>query len=427
MLSSATGRFGDVLGSWPLYDFRMMFARPAHDAVCARIPYAHAVMDPAVRLARVPRRPTRGDFALVGALCLWAVLDAVFNAGPGTAAERVVFALVVTVPLVVRRRAPLAVALILAGATLAWSLAATTPETGVNPFPSLLLAAFSVALYASTPAAAVAGGVALTGSMAVAISSNYTQGHLSASNIAILLFFMGGAWGAGWLIRRRAAQVERAYAESGELARDAVIEERARIARELHDIVAHSVSIIAVQAGAAEELLDTDPDLARQHMSAVRRTARETMTEMRRLLNVLREDDAPHAPQPGLGRLDDLLAEVRATGVPVELVEEGERPALGPGVDLVAYRVVQESLTNVRKHAGAVPTEVRLRYGNDHVAVDVSNAPGEHAARSNGAPGHGLIGMRERVVLFGGTFDAAARDDGGFHVHADIPIEPGPA
>jgi signal transduction histidine kinase len=355
------------------------------------------------------------------------VLDALVYAGPGTTAERVAFALVVTVPLVVRRQAPLAVALVLACATLAWALAATAPETGVIPFPSLLLATFSVALYAPSPAAAVAGGLALTGSMAVALTSNFNSGHLSAGNVAFLIFFMGGAWTAGWLIRRRAAQLERAYAESGRLAQDAVIEERARIARELHDIVAHSVSIIAVQAGAAEGLLDSDPALARQHMSAVRRTARETMAEMRRLLNVLREDDAPHAPQPGLARLDDLLSEVRAAGIPVELVEEGDRPPLGPGVDLVAYRVVQESLTNVRKHAGAVPTRVLLRYRPDRIAVDVSNSPGEHPAAANGAGGHGLIGMRERVVLFGGTFDAAARDDGGFRVHADLPVEAGPA
>jgi signal transduction histidine kinase len=365
--------------------------------------------------------------AIAAALGVWAVLDALFYAGPGTTAERVVFALVVTVPLVVRRRAPVAVAVILACATLVWALAATAPETGVIPFPSLLLATFSVALYASSSAGAVAGGLALTGSMAVAISSNFTSGHLSAGNVAILIFFMGGAWTAGWLVRRRAAQLERAYAESGQLAQDAVTEERARIARELHDIVAHSVSIMAVQAGAAEELLDSDPALARQHMSAVRRTARETMAEMRRLLNVLREDDAPHAPQPGLARLEDLLGEVRAAGIPVELVEEGDRPALGPGVDLVVFRVVQESLTNVRKHAGAVPTRVRLSYGPNQLAVDVLNGPGEHHATPNGAPGHGLIGMRERVVLFGGAFDAGASPDGGFHVHADLPIEAVPA
>jgi signal transduction histidine kinase len=385
------------------------------------------VVDPVTRLARVPRRPPRSDIAAAAALAVWAVTDAIVNAGPGTTAERVLFALVVTVPLVVRRRAPLAVALILSAATVAWALSAAVPEAGVNPLPSLLLAVFSVALYAATPAGAVAGGLALTGSMAIAIASNYTQGHLSASNIAILAFFMGGAWTAGWLIRRRAAQLERAYAESGTLAQEAVAQERARIARELHDIVAHSVSIIAVQAGAAEELLDSDPELARAHMGAVRRTARETMSEMRRLLNVLREDDAPHAPQPGLARLDELLDDVRAAGVPVELVEEGERPALGPGVDLVAYRVVQESLTNVRKHAGAVPTQVLLRYTRDQLAVDVSNSPGERPAAPNGAGGHGLIGMRERVVLFGGTFDATPRDDGGFHVHADLPIESGPA
>jgi signal transduction histidine kinase len=182
-------------------------------------------------------------------------------------------------------------------------------------------------------------------------SSFYSGAGASPGDIAILSVFFGGAWAAGWLVRQRAAQARRALAESGDLARQAVSEERTRIARELHDVVAHSVSIIAVQAGAAEELLELDPEQARTHIASVRHTAREALTEMRRLLDVLRAEEPGYAPQPGLARLPDLLDEVRAADVPVELVEQGERRRLPPGVDLVAFRVVQESLTNVRKHA----------------------------------------------------------------------------
>jgi signal transduction histidine kinase len=215
-----------------------------------------------------------------------------------------------------------------------------------------------------------------------------------------------------------------AVAESGELARAAVSDERARIARELHDVVAHSVSIIAVQAGAAEELIERDPDKARQHMASVRRTAREAMTEMRRLLDVMRTDEAGYAPQAGLARLPDLLDETRGAGVPVELVEQGERPRLAPGVDLVAFRVVQESLTNVRKHAPGAPTRVQLRYGPKTLELEVVNEAAVTLGNANGSRrgGHGLVGMRERVRLFEGSFDARPMANGGFRVRATLPL-----
>jgi signal transduction histidine kinase len=265
----------------------------------------------------------------------------------------------------------------------------------------------------------------------IAVESDYyTGGGANASNLAILSLFFAGAWGAGWLVRQRAAQARRAIAESGELARSAVSEERARIARELHDVVAHSVSIIAVQAGAAEELIERDPDKARQHMASVRRMAREAMTEMRRLLDVLRTDEAGYAPQAGLARLPDLLDETRAAGVPVELIEQGERPRLSPGVDLVAFRVVQESLTNVRKHAPGAPARVLLRYRPRTLELEVVNEAAvtrRANADGSGSGGHGLVGMRERVRLFDGRFDAQSSANGGFRVHAVLPLTEEPA
>jgi signal transduction histidine kinase len=387
-------------------------------------------VDPFVKLTRVPRRPPWIDVFIAGALLAWALTEAVLDRGPGPLAGRVAFAVAVTAVLAVRRQAPGLVVIVLAVATLAWALPARVAETGTNPFPSFLLAAFSVACYARRTIVAVAGGLSLFAVMLAALLSHFYSGAgAGPGDIAILSVFFGGAWTAGWLVRQRAAQARRALAESGEVARSAVAGERTRIARELHDVVAHSVSIIAVQAGAAEELLELDPGLARAHIASVRRTAREALTEMRRLLDVLRTGEPGYAPQPGLARLPDLLDEVRAAGVPVELIEQGERPRLPPGVDLVAFRVAQESLTNVRKHAPGAPARLVLRYGAKSLQLEVANAPGVLAASGNGTGrgGHGLIGMRERVHLFGGSIDAQPTGEGGFRVHAVLPLTEEPA
>jgi signal transduction histidine kinase len=387
-------------------------------------------VDPLVKLARVPRRPPRVDILIAAGLFVWALLGALLNSGPGPLVGRIAFAVAVTVPLVVRRQAPVLVVAVMCAATLIWALSADVAETSTSPLPSFLLAAFSVACYARRPAAAIAGGLALFAVMLVALLSNFYAGaSLGVGDVVILSVFLGGAWASGWLVRQRAAQARRAMAESGELARSAVGEERARIARELHDVVAHSVSIIAVQAGAAEQLIERDPQRARDHMASVRRTAREAMAEMRRLLDVLRTDDAAYAPQPGLARLGDLLEETRAAGVPVELIEEGERPHLPPGLDLVAFRVVQESLTNVRKHAPGARAKVLMRFTPGAFELDIANGPATRLSSINGAAtaGHGLIGMRERVHLFGGTFGAEPSEDGGFLVHAALPFTEEPA
>jgi signal transduction histidine kinase len=387
-------------------------------------------VDPLLKLARVPRRPPRVDIAIAAGLLVWALLGATLSSGPGPVAGRIAFAVAVTVPLVFRRQAPGLVVAVICAATLIWVLPAEVAETSTSPFPSFLLAAFSVACYARRRAVAIAGGVALLAVMLTALLSRFYQGaSLGVGDVAILSVFLGGAWTSGWLVRQRAAQARRALAESGELARSAVSEERVRIARELHDVVAHSVSIIAVQAGAAEELIERDPQRARDHMASVRRTAREAMAEMRRLLDVLRTDDAAYTPQPGLARLDDLLEEVRGSGVPVELIEEGERPRLAPGLDLVAFRVVQESLTNVRKHAPGARTKVLMRFEPSAFELDIANGPASAATTLNGSGGggHGLIGMRERVHLFGGSFGAGPSEDGGFLVHAVLPLGEEPA
>ena len=378
-------------------------------------------MDSLLSLARVSRRPTRSDLLIAGLLAVWAVLEALFVQGPGTPVVRVSVALLVTMPLAFRRQAPLGVIALLGAVIVVLSIAANEPEKGTFPFPSLLVATFSVSLYARTLPSAVAGLVISLGAPVVFFTSPiYESTGPTATNFAVMAFFLGGAWTIGLLLHRRAEQARQALAESGELARSAVSQERARIARELHDVIAHSVSVIAVQAGAAEQQIDADHDKAREHLDAVRRTAREAMTEMRRLLGVLREDEASYVPQPGLSRLPDLLDEARSGGLEVEISEEGTRPQLSPGLDLTVYRIVQEALTNARRHAGSAPARVELRYGTSELELEISNEMNGVNSASDG--GHGLVGMRERVRLFGGSF-AAGPEAGRFRVRARLPVE----
>ncbi len=377
-------------------------------------------MDSLVSLARVSRRPTRSDLLIAGLLAVWAVLEALFVEGPGTQAVRVGIALLVTVPLIFRRQAPLGVTALVAAIVIAISLAADEPEKGTTPFPSLLLVAFSVSLYARTLPAAVAGlAMAIAAPIVFFNTPIYESSGPAATNFAIMGFFLGGAWTIGLLLHRRAEQARLAVAESGELARSAVADERARIARELHDVIAHSVSVIAVQAGAAEQQIEADPAKAREHLDAVRRSSREAMKEMRRLLGVLREDEASYIPQPGIARLPDLIDELRAGGLEVDLAEEGERPKLSPGLDLTVYRLVQEALTNAHKHAGG-GARVVLRYGSQDLELDVSNRMNGPSPAGGG--GYGLVGMRERARLFGGSFDAGP-ENGSFHVRVRLPLE----
>ena len=202
-------------------------------------------------------------------------------------------------------------------------------------------------------------------------------------------------------------------------------EERERIARELHDVIAHSVSVMVVQAGAGERVLDDNPEQARAAFQSIRETGSEALDEMRRLLGLLRQknDALSLAPQPSIARLGVLVEEVRAAGLPTELAVEGKPTTLAPGIELSAYRIVQEALTNIRKHAGVASASVRVRYAEQEVVLEVDdNGKGNLAANGDGH-GHGLIGMRERAALYGGTLEAGPRPDGGFRIRATLPLE----
>jgi signal transduction histidine kinase len=217
----------------------------------------------------------------------------------------------------------------------------------------------------------------------------------------------------------RAVRLER---EREEQARQAVADERARIARELHDVVGHAVSVMTVQAAGVRRLLRPDQEREREALTVVEQTGREALAEMRRLVGVLRRpEEAPAlAPQPSLQHLERLVAQARESGLPVELRVEGDPTELAPGVDLTAYRLVQEGLTNAVKHARASKAEVIVRYGDGQVEIEVTD-DGLGGPEADGG-GHGLVGMRERVAVYGGELEAGPRPDGGYGLRARLPL-----
>jgi signal transduction histidine kinase len=217
------------------------------------------------------------------------------------------------------------------------------------------------------------------------------------------------------------AALERERERGAELA---VLEERAKIARELHDVVAHGLSVIALQAGGAETALPDEPERARTPLRAIRREAEEALAEMRRALGLLRPGDAAPemAPQPGLAQLPALVERARAAGMPVTLHVDGHPRPVDPGLELSAYRIVQEALANVHKHAGGAPASVRVAWSGHALVLRVRDTGMRTPGRAEDADGHGLIGMRERVRAHGGEFSAGRVPGGGFEVTAELPL-----
>jgi signal transduction histidine kinase len=272
-----------------------------------------------------------------------------------------------------------------------------------------------------------AAGLALAWGVIGLVVAQDPQERLTGSLVAGLVATACWLVGLGWFRRSAYAaalreRAERAERERETAARAAVTEERARIARELHDVVAHSVSVMVLQTGAVRRLLGDDQVREREALGTVERTGREALLELRRLLGVLRTPDerVELAPQPGLSELPALVTRTESAGLPVALRIEGEPPPLPLGVDLSAYRIVQEALTNALKHAGPARAEIAIRYRPDAVEIEVSD-DGRGSAAANGE-GHGLVGMRERVTLYGGELSAGAREGGGYTVRARLPI-----
>jgi len=323
------------------------------------------------------------------------------------------------------RRYPILVALAIVSMATLQAAAGMSLHSAVGPVVGIFFVSWAIGAYETRPRA-VLGLTILVCGMWIAMGVDMLRGaaHYEGTDFPWVgaLVATPGVLGIAFGSRTRSLQRAEARAAQLELEqREAVVAERARIARELHDVIAHSVSVMTVQAGAAEEMLKRDPALAVEPVRAVQETGRQALVEMKRLVGMLREEDDEIglAPQPGLADLDRLVKQVREAGLPVEVRIEGEPRPLPLGVDLSAYRVVQEALTNALKHAGRATAIVTLRYGASDVTIEVAD---DGAGLPKKGGGHGLVGMRERIGVFGGTFAAGPRDTGGFAVSARLPI-----
>ncbi len=365
--------------------------------------------------------PFASDASLAFVLAAF-VLSEVFTSGgylTGSNWVYVPLAVSMTVPLAWRRGAPLVVVVLVMGAFAAQSLILDpTPTPDVELIPALI-AVYSVAAHGARWVSFAGGGLSLAAGLV----------WLGVDDFLLPIVMFGGAWVAGRLVQKRQlyaqAFAERAHVlerERDANARVAAAEERVRIAREMHDVVGHSVSVMVVQAGAERLALGEERPATREALLAIERTGREALAEMSRLLGILRKEGEglSLAPRPSLAQVDVLVQTVRDAGVPVELRVEGEQNDLPPGVDVSAYRIVQEALTNVVKHAGPARASVVVRYGRRTVEVEVTD---DGCSSVNGnAAGYGLAGMRERVELHGGTLEAGRRSEGGFSVKARLPL-----
>jgi signal transduction histidine kinase len=382
------------------------------------------------RLAHLAR--TYGFDLLIGLLTVEAMVEVVVRSdaesAPRTTLWFVVPAIaVMALPLFARRRFPfaapaaywlIAVALSFVDGRLVTFM---TSVFLLGMAASFLLGNLREALKARIGLAVVLGGAAI-------VVYNL-PGHSAAEQVFIPLVF-GISWLAGFALRGQAEQAEAAEVRAAQAEREresaarlAVSEERARIARELHDIVAHAVSVMVLQTGAVRHKLPDDLADETDALRGVERTGRAALAEMRRLLGAMRRDgdDLELAPQPGLGGLDSLVQEIGRAGLPVSVHVDGKAFPLPRAIDLSAYRIVQEGLTNSLKHAGASHADVTLRYGADGLQLEVRD-DGTGPAATQGL-GFGLVGIRERVTIYGGEMDARAAPEGGFVLSARLPVE----
>ncbi len=371
------------------------------------------------------------DIGLALLLALTGSAEALFNSVDAPPAVVAFLVLGTSVPLAWRRSAPLlalAAVLTVVGITdTRWH----AMDDISTPFVCLLLATYASGAYTDRRDGRIAAVVIAVAVVAMAVSTG-TDPVGDALFIGGILF---AVWGAATVVRSRhelatalAARTVELEHEREEKARLAVAEERARVARELHDVVAHNLSIMVVQAGAERRALGDERPQTAEVLATIEQTGRAAMAEMRRLLGMLRrsDDELALAPQPSLAFVGDLVAQVREAGMPVELAVEGEVRDLPRGIDLSAYRIVQEALTNALTHAGPARARVTIRYGAGELDIEISD-DGHGALEEAPAGGHGLIGMRERVALFGGDLATGRRNGGGYAVRARLPIAGGGA
>src|SRR3954462_4418546 len=366
-----------------------------------------------------------GDPMLVAVLAGTALVEVLVS---GASMLDAVVGAAVALPLLARRRAPLLVlALVIALGYAGYARGASVGGS-LQAWIVLNVALYSVAAHCERRRA-IAGAVIVAAFVLVFEIPKLVEGG-RVDDLAGEWLFLGGVWLLGRGVRQRrqrTADLERQAADleadRSALAREAVADERARIAREMHDAVAHSVSVMVLQAGAAEQVLATAPERARDSLVTIQDTGREAIVELRRMLGLLRDPvaDASLAPPPSVERLDALLEQVRGAGLPVELTVEGEPRRLPPGIDRSAYRIVQQGLTIALQHAGPAHASGPPRYGERALELEVLD-DGRGPADGSGG-GFGLLGMRERAALYGGVLAARERAGGGYALSARLPLE----
>ncbi len=326
-----------------------------------------------------------------------------------------------------RRLLPVAVVVVVAIANLIVTLNGIPVDGWVFMILVFVVAVYSLGAYTPSLLRSLAG---LTVTLAFLTVTVYVNDGPGADNLGFAAVMVAAPWIAGRLVRRRteqavqlahrAEELERSAAEQQRLA---IAEERARIARELHDIISHSVSVMTVQAGAIEEVIDHDQEAARTAAASIRQAGRQALTDLRTLLGLLRDDGNAGDrldPQPGLDDLATLVDQVRKAGLEVDLEIEGQPRPLPPAIDLSAYRVVQEALTNTLRHARASRVDVRVRFDDALVEIEVTD-DGSAVPTGTAAGGHGLIGMRERMALHAGELQFGLQPSGGYRVRAVLP------
>jgi signal transduction histidine kinase len=375
----------------------------------------------------LPHPPPPIDLAIAAVFVVLVVVEALVGGGPRPLWVHLPVATIAMAALAWRRQFPLVVALLVIAANLLLN-----PDGEFSTLLSLVLVSYTLGADARPPRNYLGASL-----LAITFVTASALEGLEPSDLAAALVFIGGPFAVGQLVRQRSdhaqqavARADRLETEREEATRRAVAEERTRIARELHDIVSHSISVVAIQTQAVRRRLLPEQNREVRDLAAVEATARQALAEMRRLFGVLRADgeSASLAPQPGLAELERLVAGADSAELPVRLVVSGTPYPLAPGVDLAAYRIAQEGLTNALRHSGASRVEVGLRYDPTQLEVTVTDdGPGLDGSRRDGSGGgHGLVGIRERVALYDGTVSLGAGPAGGTLLVARLPVA-GPA
>lgn len=392
---------------------------------------SHLVTSVAVKPLSVPR-PL--DLALAAGIAVIAVVEVATNPRIRPTAGALTIELSLAVAVALRRSAPLGAAVVVALGVVADAAIGVPPSEPAVPTVACVIVLYSLVSYVDLQRA-LAGSLLLL----VGATGQVVLGHQPLANLFFIYGLLGFAWAFGRMVRLRTTQAVTAELAVVELHRErneerhrVVQAERARIARELHDVVAHSVSVMVVQAGAARQVLETDPEAASTALDAIQETGRQAVTELAHMLGVLRAGPADDmaglglAPMPTLAELPDLVRSIDQSGPRVKLSIQGAPRSLPSGLELTVYRVVQEALTNTRKHAGPESAAtVRLDYGRDWLAVEVTDDGAGPLPALTGT-GHGLVGIQERVHSHRGVVTFGTVAGRGFRLRASFPLEPGP-